>query len=74
MLQFIKNSFNKENRWITIIVLPFVLWFFYLVTMMVWSTFCEKCPKDFYNEYIKPPVKQIEVQEEPDDEWEDEEE
>jgi hypothetical protein len=42
--------------------------------MMVWSTFCEKCPKDFYNEYIKPPVKQIEVQEEPDDEWEDEEE
>lgn len=67
----LRNIFSKENRWLTIICSPFILWFIYLITMMIWSTFCEQCPKDFYNTYLKPPVKQIEVQEEPDDEWED---
>ena len=40
--------------WLRILYIPFILWFIYLVTMMVWNTISPGTPLKFYNNHIKP--------------------
>ena len=40
--------------WLRFIYIPFILWFIYLFTMMIWNTISPGEPLKFYNKYIKP--------------------
>tara|TARA_R100001510_G_scaffold47436_1_gene44748 strand:+ start:602 stop:907 length:306 start_codon:yes stop_codon:yes gene_type:complete len=40
--------------WLRILYIPFLIWFIYLVTMMIWNTISPGEPLKFYNKYIKP--------------------
>jgi len=48
------KKINWGALWLKIIVTPMFLWIMYVCTMAVWSTFCTKCPHDWYAKYMQP--------------------
>ena len=48
------KKINWDELWVKILVTPMFLWIGYVFTMMVWATFCEKCPHTWYAKYMQP--------------------
>ena len=49
--------------WLRFIYIPFILWFIYLFTMMIWNTISPGTPLKFYDKHIRP-IYTIETKEE----------
>ena len=48
------KKINWDELWVKILVTPMFIWIAYVFIMMVWATFCEKCPHTWYAKYMQP--------------------